>query len=555
MFTEYTNTRISVPDALTRALTGQGASRLLVALGVAAVVIGILIYLATRLSVPAMSLLYADLDQGDASKIVTKLEGMTVDYDLRAGGSAIFVPSDRAVRLRMALAEEGLPSGGSIGYEVFDRSDTLGTTRSMQNINLLRALEGELARTIRSLSRISSARVHLVLPKRDLFSRERREPSASIVLSVIGSARLNRAQVTAIRHLVAAAVPGLKSSRVSIIDTQGTLLARGEDGTDDSSVAGTAAQDYRSALETRIKHMIEGLLERSMGFGKVRAEVTAEIDFTRVTTSAETFDPDSQVARSTQLIEEQTTSSEPGGAVAVSIDQNLPGATTEETLGAAGGNTTARTEETTNYEISKVVRNQVLESGTVKRLSVAVLVDGTYTSEANGERTYQPRSAEELEQLATLVRSAIGYDPERGDSVEIVNMPFTSVEAPEIGEPSMLEFGKGDYFKTAEIAVLFIVGLLVVLLVLRPLATHVLTLRPATAAASEPQAALPAESGQTPAQLTAEPKAVEEDDSGIDFDRIEGKVKESSIKKIGEIVDSHPEEALAIIRNWLYQEA
>ncbi len=555
MFTEYNNARISVPDALTRALTGQGAPRLLVALGVAAVVIGILIYLATRLSVPAMSLLYADLDQGDANKIVAKLEGMTVDYDLRAGGSAIFVPSDSAVRLRMALAEEGLPSGGSIGYEVFDRSDTLGTTRSMQNINLLRALEGELARTIRSLSRISAARVHLVLPKRDLFSRERREPSASIVLSVVGSARLNRAQVTAIQHLVAAAVPGLNSSRVSIIDTHGTLLARGEDGTDDSSVVGIAAQDYRSSIETRIKHMIEGLLERSMGFGKVRAEVTAEIDFTRVTTSAETFDPDSQVARSTQLVEEETSSSEPGGTETVSISQNLPGATTEETIGTAGGSTTARTEETTNYEISKIVRNLVLESGTIKRLSVAVLVDGTYTTETNGERTYQPRSAEEIEQLVTLVRSAIGFDPERGDSVEIVNMVFTSVEVPEIGEPSMLGFGKGDYFKVAEIVVLFIVGLLVVLLVLRPLATHALTLRPATAAEGAAQAALPTGSGKTPAQLTAEAEADEEDDPGIDFDRIKGKVKESSIKKIGEIVDNHPEEALAIIRNWLYQEA
>ncbi len=543
-----------MPNALTQALESQGVIRFLMMLGVVAVVIGFFIFFAARLTTPPMSLLYADLDPGDASKIVAKLDGMAVEYELRAGGSAVFVPSDRALRLRMAMAREGLPRGGSVGYEVFDQSGALGATRTMQNINLLRALEGELARTIRTISGISAARVHLVLPKRELFTRERRKPSASIMLAVDGSEPISRRQVTAIQHLVAAAVPGLATSRISIVDDRGTLLARGGDGDAGSAVIGTNALDYRSALETRIKHMIEGLIERSVGFGMVRAEVTAEIDFTRVTTNSETFDPDSQVARSTQLVEETTSSSRPDAAGAVSVSEDLPGAAATGALVASAEDATARTEETTNFEISKTVRNQLLESGTVKRLSVAVLIDGTYTNDANGERVYQPRGAEELAQIATLVRSAIGYDATRGDTVEIVNMAFATVDVPEAGEAPMLDLGKGDYFKIAEIAALVIVGLLVVLLVLRPMARHALDPQRARVAVDEAQAALP-QPEEAAAQLAAAQAEEEEDDGGLDISNIEGRVKDSSIRKIGEIVDTHPEEALAIIRNWLYQEA
>ncbi len=541
-----------MPNALTQALEGQGSMRFLIMLGVVSVVVGFFIFFATQLTTPPMSLLYSDLEPSDSGKIVSKLEGMAVEYELRAGGTAVFVPSDQALRLRMTMAEEGLPRGGSVGYELFDRSDALGTTRTMQDINLLRALEGELARTIGSISGISAARVHLVLPKRELFSRERRQPSASIVIALAGSNPLSRGQVTAIQHLVASAVPGLTSSRVSIVDDRGTLLARGGDGDTDSAIAGSNAQDYRIALENRMKNMIEGVIERSVGFGKVRAEVTADIDFARIVTTTESFDPDSQVARSTQVVEETTSSSKPEASGAVSVGENLPGAAAEQPLALTAENATARTEETTNYEISKTIRNHVLESGTIKRLSVAVLIDGTYTTDGNGERTYQPRSTEELAQFATLVRSAIGYDAERGDTVEIVNMEFASVETPEIGEESVLGLGKGDYFKIAEIAALFIVGILVVFLVLKPLATRALDPRAGRLETEEALAALA--QAEEVAQLANEEKEEEEDD-GIDIANIEGRVKDSSIRKIGEIVESHPEEALAIIRNWLYQEA
>ncbi|MFQ5959170.1 MAG: flagellar basal-body MS-ring/collar protein FliF [Alphaproteobacteria bacterium] len=540
-------------NGLTQALQGINPVRLLILITTLAIVAGLLFFLATRLTQPSMSLLYGDLDPGDSSKIVTKLESMGVAYDLRAGGNQIFVPDDRVLRLRMTMAEESLPRGGSVGYEVFDRSGALGATRTIQNINLLRALEGELARTIRSLSQIAAARVHLVLPKRELFNRAREKPSASIFVTQESGSRINHAQVTAIQHLVAAAVPGLEPARISIVDNHGTLLARGTDDEGDTGLAPLAAQDHRVALESRLKKMIEGLLERSTGVGKVRAEVSAEIDFDRITTSAEVFDPDSQVARSVQLIEEGPSGSEGAKSRYASVANSLPEAESGETGGSRNRDPTARVEETTNFEISKTIRNHVRESGTVKRLSVAVLVDGNYTTNTDGEHVYEARSPEEMEQLAALVRSAIGFDEARGDTVEIVNMQFATVETVAPGEEPMFDLGKGDYFKMAEIVVLFVVGILVILLVLRPMATQVFTATVPTPAlgGTDAHAALP--NAAQPARLPPGEEEEGEDD-GIDIDRIEGRVKKSTLKKVGEIVENHPDEALSIVRSWLYQE-
>ncbi len=284
-------------NALLQALQGVGASRILVLLIVSASVIGLLGYFGTRLTEPPMTILYGDLEPKVSSQIVAKLETMTVPYELRAGGSQIFVPSDRALRLRMAMAEEGLPNGGSVGYEVFDRSDNLGSTRTMQNINMLRALAGELERTIHSISQINVARVHLVMPKRALFARDKQQSSASIVLGMVGGNRLNKAQVLAIRHLVASAVPGLKPTQVSIVDNRGNLLARGGED-EDEGMAAAGSQDFRAAYESRLTRAIEDLLEQTLGAGKVRARVTAEINFDRITTKEEIYDPEGQVVRS-----------------------------------------------------------------------------------------------------------------------------------------------------------------------------------------------------------------------------------------------------------------
>ena len=270
-----------------------------------------------------MGLLFSDLDLKDSGQIVTKLEGLNVPYELkRDQGTQVLVPVDQVMKLRMALAEQGLPQGGSVGYEIFDKNDNFGPSQFVENINQLRALEGELERTIASISLVQSARVHLVLPQRELFSRERQDASASIVLKLRGAVKLASGQVAAIQHLVAAAVPSLSPSRVSIVDDHGNLLARG-DGDAADALTSSNAEEMRVNYESRLARSVEQLLERSVGPGKARVDVHAEMNFDRVTTSTETYDPDGQVVRSTQT-DSQSDNTDAGGGQPVSVSTNLP---------------------------------------------------------------------------------------------------------------------------------------------------------------------------------------------------------------------------------------
>ena len=527
--------------------------------------VGLLIFftfLTTQLASPQMALLFGDLEIEDSSRIVSELEGMGVPFEIRQNGRQIHVPAEQALRLRLSLAQEGLPSGGSMGYEIFDRSDSLGTTNFVQNVNLVRALEGELARTIRSIQVVKSARVHLVLPRRELFSRERREPSASVILGMRGSIRLGPEQVTAIQHLVAAAVPDLSPGRISIVDDRGSLLARGFEDKLGAGTLGADSDERRRAYELRLSRTIEELLEKTVGFGNVRAEVSAEMDFDRINTAEETFDPDGQVVRSTQTIEETVSSRDAEGTPAVSVAINLPD--------AGGGSDSAsstsaeqRTEETVNFEISKKVVNHVRDTGVVTRLSVAVLVDGTYSEGADGEPVYEPREQAALESLATLARTSVGFDANRGDNVEVINMQFALPEEPE-EEALELFFGfdKNDVLRMAEILVLSIVAVLVILLVVRPLLARAFEALPTVARAAEARLLAVSEAGAAPA-LTGPGGVLPPGDAAardeesleelIDIDRVEGRVRASTVKKVGEIVQKHPDEALSIVRSWMYQ--
>ena len=539
----------------------------MVMLGVVGTLIAFLFFITTRITAPNMEVLYRGLAIEDSGQIVSKLEAMNVPYELRGNGAEILVPSNEMLRLRVTLAQEGLPAGGSVGYELFDRGQALGTTSFVQNLNRVRALEGELARTIRSIDRVAAARVHLVLPKRRVFSREKTQPTASIILKMRGNTRLDKSQVMAIQHLVAAAVPGLEPNRISIVDGRGTLLARG--GGQSGGAQGTSTlEEMRMSTEQRLERAIEELLQRAVGLGNVRAEVTADIDFDRTTLKSEEYDPEGQVVRSTQTIEEKAEAADREAQEPVSVAGNLPNAETGD-LGAAGSSSSnSRIEETVNYEISKKVETRVHETGTIRRLSVAVLVNGKLTVKEDGTRSYDPRSKEELDQLAALVRSAIGFDEKRGDTVEVVNMQFTELaDIPEqIDGPSLLGLTKNDYFRIAELLVLTVVGILVLLLVVRPLVSRGLSIAAEAVAHSnaaeqlpgiEDAGALIGTDGEVAAQLPAgeSASAPDEPESLIDLDRIEGQVKASSVKKIGELVDKHPTETVSILRNWLYQDA
>lgn len=534
------------------------------ALGIVALLtLGFFGYIGTRVAAPTYSLLYADLDLKDSAQITQRLDALGIPYEIRGDGSGILVPSDQVAKLRMTMAEAGLPRGGSVGYELFDKSEGLGTSSFVQNVNQLRALEGELARTIASISAVQAARVHLVLPRREIFQRDRQEPSAAIVLKLRGAERLGKGQVAAIRHLVAAAVPGLKPAQISVVDGEGNLLARGGD---EAGFAGADADEARIAYENRLARTVEEMIERTVGPGKVRAEVRADMDFDRITTSSEVYDPDGQVVRSTQTVTEQNDQSD-GADQAVTVANNLPDAQ-RPPESAAGRTRSARSEETVNYEISKKVTSHVREGGVVRRLSVAVLVDGIWTLDKDGVRQWQPRPAEEMERIGALVRSAIGFDENRGDRVEVVNLRFAGNE--EIGTSSedgltLLGLDKNDLIRLVEGLALMLVGLLVVLVVVRPFLNRLADAAPALAPAGAPllpdgtpavAGALPAPPGTelAPGEPGAAPEAAGEDDGLIDISKVEGRVKKSSVKKIAEIVDKHPEETVAILRQWMYQQ-
>ena len=367
--------------------------------------------------------------------------------------------SDRLTRVRMKLAESGLPKGGGVGYEIFDKSDTLGATRFVQNINHLRALEGELVRTIKAIDRVQAARVHLVIPERPLFSRDKVEPSASIVLRVRGA--LEPAQVRAIRHLVASAVNGLKPQRVSIIDESGRLLADGMAAADDSN---GASEDRRTAFEQRLREQIESIV--SLG-RRPRPRARAALGRLRLqphhrrpsTASIRKAACCARARRARRVLRPRAAKRRSASAT------NCPARRPPTRIPRHRATIPSKSEEITNYEISRTTKTEVIEGGRIKRISAAVLVDGSYSKNEKGETSYQPRAKEELDRIAALVRTAIGFDQKRGDAVEVVNLRFADAPATPIVEPagwlSFLQFTKDDIMRAVELCVMGLLGLVV----------------------------------------------------------------------------------------------
>jgi flagellar M-ring protein FliF len=536
---------------LTARVKRLGPARLAALGGLVLGLAGFALFLALSLGRADYALLFTDLEPADAQTVVERLEAMDVPHRLTGDGSAILVPEDERMRLRMALAEDGLPGSGRVGYEIFDDRSLLGSTRFEANVNLLRALEGELGRTIATLGVVDRARVHLVRPERELFQRETARASASVVVNLGRRGGLGAEQVAAIRQLVAGAVPWLQATQVTVVDDRGQLLASTEEGVD-GALPGRA-ETFQRQQEERIGERIRGLLERSLGPGNVEVSVSAEIDFDQVTTTSEEYDPDSQIARSRQTVEE---SSELVDAEdpAVTVENNLPTGD-EQAGGPASSERTTRSEETVNFEISKTVRNHVKTGGRIRRLSIAVLVDGSYTTNAAGETIYEPRSEAELAEIATLVRGAAGVDAERGDVVEVVNRPFAAPApaAPTARDPWTVA---GELWRTfGETATLILVTLLVVVFVARPLLKK--------AFPPEPAPALETESGLTvthEGQVLVEPGSAaavaaeveQEQEQMLQLNQIRGQIRASLLGRVTGLIDEHPEEATRVVRHWLH---
>ncbi|MET3891080.1 flagellar M-ring protein FliF [Bosea sp. OAE506] len=543
-----------------------GAPRLAAMLAVTLALVGFFAFVMLRMSQPAMGVLFSDLSSQDVSSILKDLDARGVKYELRGDGQTILVDKTVVPRLRLDLASKGIPAGGGVGYEIFDKGDAFSSTSFVQNINHMRALEGELSRTIRSISRVQAARVHLVIPEKRLFERDREPPRASIALKLAGE--LDAAQVRAIRHLVSSAVDGLKPERVSIVDERGRLLA---DGAQSDNGAGLGIEERQVGIERRLKLQIEDIVASIVGHGRARVQVSASLDVNRIESRSETFDPESRVVRSSQNRTEASTTSEGGGAV--SVGNELPGAQAGQ-----GGNTprdnSQKNEEVVNYEISKTTRTEVLEGGRVKRLSVAVLVDGTYTRGANGEVTYQPRSNEDLERIGQLVRTAAGFDETRGDKLEVVNLRFAEAPpaATDLVEQSLMQqllsVTKEDITRFAEIGVIALLTLIVLMVVVRPLLKQVLAPDPGVARAipmfmRNGVAMVPADTTGDPSAPRALPGADGVDPLSVDMPsermlavaQIKGQLKAQSVERIGQMVAQNPADSVAVLRTWIHEKA
>lgn len=553
-------------EQLVAAFRSLGPARILALFVGLAAVIAISSLVINRAQQPGLALLYGGLSAQEASRINDYLSSQNITHETRGDGS-VYVPSDKVGELRLQVAGQGMVGGSASGYELFDNQSSFGTTNFVSNLNAKRALEGELARTIGTLPAVAGARVHIVLPKQNLFSREQVTPSAAVALN-LGNRTLEAAQVNSIAQLVAASVPGLQASNITVIDQRGALLFNGKEQADPTSSADT----MRRKLEKSYEESLTGMLERVMGAGKVAVRVTAEMNMDKVTEQSELFDPTQQVVRSEQTVESSSNSSDGGQGGLTGVQGNTPGGAAGTGGGAAGGSAENRTETTTNYEISKTVRSLEKKGGEVTRLSVAVLVEGKTAAPAAGAgaaaggagaggeagaaaATYTPLTEDEKTRLRTLVETAIGFNAQRGDKVEVVDMPFTPApEAPEVAEPFLT---KAQMINLAQYALMAVALVVVALLVVKP-ALSTLNTAMGTGGGTggtgmgggmANMAGLPMPEGGSAGMALG--GGGEDENALIDIRSVQGRVKESAVKKVNQIVDQYPEESLSVVRSWM----
>ena len=379
------------------------------------IISGTLVLFAIWAQVPDYETLYSNLSAEDSGAIIEKLKEEKIPYKISSNGNSIQIPSSKIYEIRLQMANQGLPQGGGVGFEIFDRND-FGMTDFAQKMNYQRSLQGELTRTIKQLEEVEMARVHLVLPEKSLFVDEQEKATASVVLKLRPGKELRENQVQGIVHLVASSVERLSPENVTVIDIHGKILSKNQD----NSLFGrlTSSQiDFQRNIEKNLETSIQSMLERVTGIGKVIARVSATLDFNQTEKTIESYDPDTTVLRSEQINQETS-----GGA----------GSSTTETAGGGGKKSGyQKTMETRNFEINKVISHEVKPLGEIKRISVAVLVDGNYQLGKDGKgekKKYIPRSDTELKKYESIVKKTVGFNGERGDQVEVTNAPFENAD-------------------------------------------------------------------------------------------------------------------------------
>lgn len=407
------------------------------------------------------SLLFANLGSSDAATVVEWLGNRKIPYQLKDDGKAIYIPADKVHETRLQLAGEGLPQGGGVGFEIFDKQ-SFGMTDFTQKVNYRRALQGELARTIASLAPVEGARVHLAMPEKRLFKSEQQEPTASVIVKLTAGRQLSSAQVQGIINLVASSVEGLETEKVTVVDATGKVLSpSSSDSTDVNTTPGML--NHQLALEGRLEQRAQALLDRALGAGNSMVQVTAKIDFSKRERLEEIYDP-----TRTAVVSEQATEEKTGGVGSSTTGSGQ--ANFEPLPQSYSSPASSRTEETTNYEVSKIINKLVEPTGMLQSLSVAVLVaDKTVPAADGGEQTYEPRDAKELQALETMVRSALGLDEGRGDQISVVSLPFeTEILVEPIPGPTTADEIR-QYIPFIKYGLLALGALLTYLLLLRPL--------------------------------------------------------------------------------------
>ncbi|ARS28936.1 flagellar MS-ring protein [Sphingomonas sp. KC8] len=535
-------------NGLRNLIAQLGPRRLMMMGGVALVLLIGIGALALRSPSAEMGFLYTDLDPAAAQAITEKLNAQGVPFQISPDGTSVMAPAARLAELRMAMASERL--GGKIGYDVLDAEEPFGVSSSRAKMNETRAVEGELARSIESLERVARARVHIVMPERAMFAAEPRKATAAVTVKTNG--RLTGETVQAIRYLVASSVPELSPESVSIVDQSGALLARAGEG---GGAGSSEMEERQTAVEARLRSQIEAMVEPIVGAGKVRAEVSAVLDRDQLREEAETFDPDKQVIAHQVTVESNDQNAEgDAGAQGVTVGTQLPEADGPITGSGQESRRSARNEssEDITFQNSRTQTVSVRTPGKINRLTVAVMVDG------GPKGLPQPQ----IQRLTRLVENAVGFDAERGDSVVVESMPFATPEDPGAADGA-LPFGLTMDNLFSLLKLLVIAG--VVLIAVRmlrpkpPIVEQVFEDRRALPAPDSPEMldlASRAADGDEDAMRQLEAlREAESDvpllDQEIALAQVDGRIKLSALKRIGDAIASNPAESASVIRQWM----
>jgi len=481
---------------------------------------------------PELAVLFSNMEDGDVQAIMTRLEAQQIPYSMAPGNNTLMVPADQVHQLRLQFAADGLPEAGGVGFEIFDRTN-LGVGEFAQKVNFRRALQGELSRTISQMPGVQRARVHLVTPERRLFTSQNEPARAAVVITPKRGGSLTPGQVQGIVHLVASSVENLDPKQVTVVNSRGQVLTRPEQE-GQMELSGSQIEIQRS-LERDLEHRVQTMLDQVLGAEKSVVRVSALLDFRQVEITEEAFDPETQVVRSEQRSQEKVMGDD-GVAGVPGARSNVPSEDTS--LGAPGKKEAKRKSETVNYEVNRKVSKVVEASGTIKRLSVAVLVDGMYSTVVNeetGESTseYAPRSEEQMSKLVESIKKAVGFSAERGDQIEVVNHQFDNspVEGEEQTSLGLVEefiMAWGGHIKPL---VLLLLGLVIVFVVVKPLVKNIV--EPPIVQTALTAQGLPATVGELEAQeevVTPEQQALQ-------------------------LAIQNPQAAAFVIREWMKEES